>query len=141
MGMTTTCRDCPAEIDCNTSLPPECRPRVCPSCRRTIKAAQKKRRKARKPKKSGPQRNDQTLAVRVKEYVNTKKTGPCVVCGGTFLPVAMDFDHRPGEIKSKDVSKLKTFASVDAEMAKCDLVCSNCHRVRTWERMKSTGSL
>jgi hypothetical protein len=22
-----------------------------------------------------------------------------------------------------------------AEIAKCDLVCSNCHRIRTWERL------
>ena len=23
-----------------------------------------------------------------------------------------------------------------AEMAKCDLVCANCHRIRTWQRRK-----
>lgn len=46
----------------------------------------------------------------------------------------MDFDHRPDEVKVKNVSQLKTLDDVKAEIAKCDVVCSNCHRLRTKRR-------
>lgn len=48
-----------------------------------------------------------------------------------------DFDHRPGEAKVKGVAALITSgpqSALEAEMAKCDLVCANCHRIRTHHR-------
>lgn len=46
----------------------------------------------------------------------------------------MDFDHVRGE-KSYDVSKMVQLAfgleTIKFEIGKCDLVCANCHRVRT----------
>lgn len=65
------------------------------------------------------------------------KRKPCTDCGGAFHPIAMDFDHVRGE-KHKEISVLvKNSAPIKtlmAELAKCELVCANCHRVRTWER-------
>lgn len=59
-------------------------------------------------------------------------------CGQRFHPAAMDFDHRPGEGKLYTISTMKSTARaaglLEAELAKCDLVCSNCHRVRTYDR-------
>ncbi|MBL8795151.1 MAG: hypothetical protein JNM56_14690 [Planctomycetia bacterium] len=50
----------------------------------------------------------------------------------------MDFDHRPGERKVANLTVLvKRGAAKEvilAEMAKCDLVCVNCHRERTYQR-------
>jgi len=49
----------------------------------------------------------------------------------------MDFDHRPGEKKSLEVSRLtltKSIRRVVEEIAKCDVVCANCHRIRTFEK-------
>jgi hypothetical protein len=74
-----------------------------------------------------------------REMVIAIKTGnPCMDCGESFHHVAMDFDHRTGEDKRAQVSHLqKHGASIDvilAEIAKCDLVCANCHRVRTYNR-------
>lgn len=46
----------------------------------------------------------------------------------------MDFDHRPGTIKVADVSVLARSSTKERtldEIAKCDLVCANCHRIRT----------
>jgi len=46
----------------------------------------------------------------------------------------MDFDHVRGK-KLKAVGQLLTsrsLAVVIAEIAKCDLVCANCHRERTY---------
>lgn len=70
-------------------------------------------------------------------YVNDLKRAPCVDCGNTFDPICMDFDHRPGEIKKHDVSRLVrsgSITSIAAEIARCDLVCANCHRMRTHKR-------
>lgn len=71
---------------------------------------------------------------RLQGIVNDLKRKPCVDCGGEFPPVAMDFDHRDGEQKIGNISLLVNQGSEHAlmkEIAKCDLVCSNCHRVRT----------
>jgi hypothetical protein len=47
----------------------------------------------------------------------------------------MDFDHRPGEIKVREISMFTAgFAALKREIAKCDLVCANCHRLRTSRR-------
>ena len=67
-----------------------------------------------------------------------KESSPCVYCGGFFPAAAMDLDHRPGEKKLAAVSTLvsstRSMRVVKAEVAKCDLVCANCHRVRTATR-------
>ena len=72
-------------------------------------------------------------------FVNAAKDVPCADCGGRFPSVAMDFDHVRGE-KHANVSLLvNAGASVErleAEIAKCDVVCSNCHRVRTQQRVR-----
>lgn len=57
-------------------------------------------------------------------------------CGQSYHYSVMDFDHVRGE-KIGNVNKLMTrrcIAKLEEEIAKCDLVCSNCHRLRTWER-------
>jgi len=46
----------------------------------------------------------------------------------------MDFDHRPGVEKKFDVGAgySYTMENVIAENKKCDIVCANCHRLRTY---------
>lgn len=77
--------------------------------------------------------------VNLSNYVSDiKAKTPCADCGGMFHPVAMDFDHVRGK-KIKEVSKLVTQCSsglVREEILKCEIVCSNCHRVRTHKRIK-----
>jgi hypothetical protein len=49
----------------------------------------------------------------------------------------MDFDHRAGEAKVAVVTEVigrSGLARIFAEVAKCDIVCANCHRRRTYER-------
>jgi hypothetical protein len=59
-------------------------------------------------------------------------------CGVGYPHYVLDFDHRPGEQKTAGINVLvKRGASASvlrSEMAKCDLVCANCHRMRTWQR-------
>jgi hypothetical protein len=79
-----------------------------------------------------------------KKLINTRriliqkvKNRPCADCLDWFNPWQMDFDHRPGTNKIKAVGLLAHTASMErvlVEMAKCDLVCSNCHRNRTYRR-------
>lgn len=60
----------------------------------------------------------------------------CADCGYNAHPAALDFDHRPGVDKKKDVSDMFKYAwkTIEAEIAKCDVRCANCHRVVTAER-------
>jgi hypothetical protein len=66
------------------------------------------------------------------------KSGPCKDCGVQYPYYVMDFDHREDEVKLGLVSKMINSGSKTAaleEIAKCDLVCSNCHRERTYQRI------
>lgn len=74
----------------------------------------------------------------LREIVWAKKSKPCADCGGSFPPYVMDYDHRDGSQKISAVSNLlslrKPIEEIEAEIAKCDLVCANCHRLRTHKR-------
>jgi L-lysine 2,3-aminomutase len=62
---------------------------------------------------------------------------PCGDCGGRFPPCSMDFDHLDPAKKHSRVPALIGRAGDDrilAEVAKCDIVCANCHRARTVTR-------
>lgn len=83
------------------------------------------------------ERNKRAL-LRLAAFVDSLKDKPCQDCGNVFPPCAMDFDHRVGEVK---IASLSQFAKglvskrlILAEVAKCDLVCATCHRIRTCER-------
>lgn len=73
------------------------------------------------------------LKDKVSEY---KASHPCVDCGEMYPSCVMDFDHT-GEDKSANVSFLASgnySKKVWEEIEKCELVCSNCHRIRTHNR-------
>ena len=61
----------------------------------------------------------------------------CVDCGYNDHPRALDFDHI-GTDKTGDVGRMAhgriAWDLILAEIAKCEVVCANCHRVRTWRR-------
>lgn len=54
-------------------------------------------------------------------------------CGELFPSYVMQFDHRPGEKKRRPVSHMVAYSreAIDEEVTKCDLVCANCHAIRT----------
>lgn len=84
-------------------------------------------------------RNNQIERFYIKFYA--LKAKPCMDCGGSFPPCAMDFDHRPDEVKLFGVGQAvcRSWKKVLAEIAKCDLICANCHRIRTKERRTGAG--
>lgn len=62
---------------------------------------------------------------------------PCADCGRVFPPAVMQWDHKPGSQKLVEISAAFagwTRDAVLAEVAKCDLVCTNCHVIRTFTR-------
>lgn len=68
------------------------------------------------------------------EFLRELRRVPCMDCRGTFEPHQMDFDHRDPLSKSFQVTGplLTSRARLLAEIAKCDIVCANCHAVRTY---------
>lgn len=66
-------------------------------------------------------------------------THPCVDCGEAD-PIVLDFDHVRGQ-KRYNVSPMWNssygLARIQAEIAKCEVRCSNCHRRKTHERLRS----
>lgn len=60
----------------------------------------------------------------------------CIDCGYNAHPSALDFDHRNPAAKSFTISKAVTsrnVASLLIEVAKCDVRCANCHRIRSFQ--------
>lgn len=74
-----------------------------------------------------------------RQYVQDLKEGKsCLDCGIEYPPYVYDFDHLPEFEKSFPLSSTgmrdKTLDQIIAEVAKCELVCANCHRHRTYMR-------
>lgn len=70
-----------------------------------------------------------------KQFIDNLKTGkPCADCNQIFNTWQMDFDHIKDQKKFKvsDIPKTKcSFEEIIEEVNKCELVCVNCHRIRT----------
>ena len=70
----------------------------------------------------------------IRQLIHELKSRPCPDCGGEFPPVLMDFDHVRGT-KRGIISRLSggrmAKAKLMEEIAKCEVVCANCHRSRT----------
>lgn len=77
----------------------------------------------------------------IDSWLNALKENPCADCGRTYHPTQMDLDHVRGE-KLFNISYGRVISIADdlllEEIQKCDLVCSNCHRLRTWRRKHPT---
>lgn len=60
-----------------------------------------------------------------------KKGGKCFDCGGVFHQCVYDFHHIDGT-KEANPSKALSWKPerAEKELAKCVLLCSNCHRLR-----------
>lgn len=93
-------------------------------------------------KKNNPEKVRESSRIRKERnrgIVIEAKKAPCTDCGNPFPPICMDFDHREGEEKifgykggvSALVNVGAAVETLQAEIEKCDLVCANCHRIRT----------
>ena len=68
---------------------------------------------------------------------------PCVDCGEVD-PYVLEFDHVRGK-KSNNITKMVmdgySWSAIEAEIAKCQVRCANCHRIRESEKGSSWRSL
>lgn len=68
---------------------------------------------------------------KLKEY---KRRLRCIDCGYSFRshPECCDFHHRDPATKSFNVSDSfnRDWPTLKREIAKCDALCANCHRIR-----------
>lgn len=67
----------------------------------------------------------------------TKVARGCADCGYNAHPVALDFDHLPGTDKISGISRMMSignFIALEKELEKCEVVCANCHRIRSSNR-------
>lgn len=90
-------------------------------------------------------RRDLTAAYNQRNRVRLRevKQGPCTDCGLRFHPAAMQFDHI-GTDKTASVSDMVRLGyrwdRIKEEIDKCELVCANCHAVRTYQRREEEVS-
>jgi hypothetical protein len=70
----------------------------------------------------------------VKKFLDSKKSVPCFDCGETYPSFVMDFDHLSD--KTFNISHAAaagySLKRIKEEVNKCQVVCSNCHRERTF---------
>ena len=83
-------------------------------------------------------RNEHKYSLPIKEHIwNFLLKNPCVTCGETD-PVVLEFDHIDPSQKSfsiSEASKKKTkIEDVQKEIDKCQVLCANCHRRKTFEQ-------
>ena len=75
----------------------------------------------------------------LRSKVREAKSVPCADCAQSFDPVCMDFDHLPEFIKEYDISYMvrhrMAWSRIEAEISKCEVVCANCHRLRSKDRL------
>jgi hypothetical protein len=72
--------------------------------------------------------------------VREAKNKPCADCGVRYPYYVMEFDHLDSTTKEFNVSAGVTCASYErllAEIAKCEVVCANCHAARTHQRKQT----
>jgi hypothetical protein len=66
-----------------------------------------------------------------------KEKNGCADCRNHYPHYVLEFDHRPEENKIDVVYRvLRNYGPEAAwlEVKKCDVVCANCHKIRTYQR-------
>lgn len=80
--------------------------------------------------------NQRSITARRRARIQAAKNKPCADCGVSYPPYVMDFDHAGDKVAnvSEMVAQRASVTAIDAEIAKCEVVCANCHRERTHRR-------
>lgn len=70
-------------------------------------------------------------------WINKYKTlKGCSKCGYNEHPVSLDFDHIEPDTKTFTIARridLSTIKKLFSEIRKCQILCANCHRIKTYE--------
>lgn len=130
--MIATCKLCgkDAEHSVRPSGAPASR---CKACQREYS---KQHYKAHKPVHNARRyENQKRYRQERQRLINELKSNPCADCGIPYPPYVMDFDHvSDDKLFSIAGHSQKSRRQLLEEIAKCEVVCSNCHRERTHQR-------
>lgn len=89
-----------------------------------------------KRKYSYPAKVKERKQANMQWFKQRKQSLACKVCGFNH-PAVLDFDHRDPTQKFMEVGTMVSegysIDMIEAEIAKCDVLCSNCHRIRHYE--------
>lgn len=111
---------------------------ICKECSRK-RSRQYYKEKGELHKKNVVRRNKKNRKVLQDYILQHFKSNSCKDCGNSD-PRVLEFDHLPQFKKSKDISRLLAASvstnTLQKEMDKCEVVCANCHKIRTVERSK-----
>jgi hypothetical protein len=79
----------------------------------------------------------------IMKYIKETKDVPCTDCNTKYPYYVMQFDHI-GTDKLFNIADCYSggfsLDKVRQEVAKCEVVCANCHAERTWERRSNPTS-
>ena len=77
------------------------------------------------------------IAHQKRDFLDNLKKIPCADCRKVFPPYVMDFDHRDKDCKQFNIAQMhrQGWEKIKIEVEKCDVVCANCHRARTYKDM------
>ena len=88
-----------------------------------------------------PMKSEKLSIAKQKAYLaqyirDLKEASPCMDCKNRYPYYVMDFDHVRGTKHANVMELIPTLSKkkIDLEIAKCEIVCSNCHRIRTHMR-------
>lgn len=83
------------------------------------------------------QRTNRSRTIAKRKLWELKEISGCVDCGEMYPHYMLDFDHLPEHNKIDSPSSIIHKYSMDKamqEIEKCEIVCRNCHAIRTWTR-------
>jgi hypothetical protein len=77
----------------------------------------------------------------LRAFIRQQKEGKCCLRCGFSDPRALDFHHRDGTTKeitlAQALHRAWSIKRMALEIAKCDLLCANCHRIVHAERWEN----
>jgi hypothetical protein len=99
--------------------------------------------RAKRYKEDGSWLDKSPKSLELRAWMIELKSKPCHDCGNSFPVCCMDFDHRGDDPKEFNIGSMFAHhygrSLIEQEIAKCDLVCANCHRIRTRNRRTGGG--
>ena len=130
---TKICKRCNLEKSLNCFHKNKCRKSqtqtYCKDCRKEYDKVYFQKNKSKRMEQTEKRR------LKILDMVRKLKTA-CTKCGQNH-PACLDFHHRDSSQKEFTISIVTTqgysFKKVLAEISKCDVLCSNCHRILHYE--------
>lgn len=105
--------------------------KVCKPCIRKYDKSHYDKNKHKYRKTKNDKRKDRAIKIR-SFIISLLKKSKCMDCGNNDWRV-LEFDHRDMNNKSMNIADATKYSleKTKKEIEKCDIVCSNCHRIRT----------